>query len=124
MVWHDMTRWSPLLVKLRQAKITRKQSGSVLVLREGQEQCQFNGWWDEGSRPEVWQYDLTTGEVEYVPLNRNPPQFGGGATRVEVRPGKVLVEAGIFCGRPSVPMVYIREASFNAEEMLDAVRPS
>lgn len=66
-------------------------------------------YWDGGSRSDYFLIHIASKKV--TPLaHQSPPQFGGPRTDVIklLEPGYAIIEAGIFCGKPSTPTVYLR----------------
>jgi hypothetical protein len=65
--------------------------------------------WDGGSRSSYFKIHIESLAVEAMP-HYAPVQFGGEVTKpMAIDPGYAIVEAGIFCGKPATPSVYIRK---------------
>lgn len=65
-------------------------------------------YWDGGSRSDWFLVKLATKEVRPL-AHQNPPQFGGPKEDPiqPLEPGWALIEAGVFCGKPSTPTIYL-----------------
>ena len=64
-------------------------------------------YWDGGSRSDYFLVDLST--MRATALGHvSPPQFGGPKEDPvqHLQPGFAIVEAGVFCGKPSTPVVF------------------
>ena len=70
-------------------------------------------YWDGGSRSTYTAIRLADMAIETAP-QFNPPQFGGPASPpvVPLRQGYVIIEHGIFCGKPSEPTIYVHPSDF------------
>lgn len=66
-------------------------------------------YWDGGSRSEYYAVQLATMQKLAAP-HYDPPQFGGPtkSPQVEIPKGVIIVESGIFCGKPATPVIYVR----------------
>lgn len=85
-------------------KVSRKRSILVTITDQGTDN--FGTWWDEGSKRELAYLNITTGQI--IPINgTNPPQFGGKVVDVPHKEGYIIVDCGVFCGKPSYPKLYI-----------------
>lgn len=64
--------------------------------------------WDGGSRSDYFLVDLKTSEVSHLG-HWNPPQYGGPSEDpiFNLKSHQAVVEAGIFCGKPSTPTIYL-----------------
>jgi len=64
-------------------------------------------YWDSGSRSDYFLVDLKM--MQARPLaHYSPPQFNGPREDpvVNLEPHQAVVEAGVFCGKPSTPTIY------------------
>jgi hypothetical protein len=65
-------------------------------------------YWDSGSRDSYYLVNLVTRGV--VPLeHQSPMQFGGPRQGPQqlLEPGYAVIQAGVFCGKPATPVVYL-----------------
>lgn len=65
-------------------------------------------YWSEGSRSEYFMVNIKTKEI--VPMACvAPPQYGGPKEDpvAHLQPGFAIIEAGIFCGKPATPTIYL-----------------
>lgn len=64
--------------------------------------------WSGGSRSSWYRIRLSDNHVEPL-AHYAPAQFGGPAEppRLLLQPGTVVVEAGVFQGRPATPVIYV-----------------
>jgi hypothetical protein len=73
-------------------------------------------YWDGGSRSSYALVDTRRiGAIRTFPQYA-PPQFGGPQTtpRVDIQPGKAILERGFFCGKPSTASLTMSQSDFDA----------
>jgi len=92
-------------------KISRRRSVLVTITDQGTDL--FGTWWDGGSKRELSYLNIMTGAVTPI-AGTNPPQFGGKVVDVPHREGCVIVDCGVFCGKPSYPKLYIHPSDVGA----------
>lgn len=92
-------------------KISRRRSVMVSITDQGTDL--FGTWWDGGSRRELFYLSISTGQLTPLP-NINPPEYGGVVADVPHLDGHVIVDCGIFCGKPSYPKLYIHPSDVGA----------
>ena len=84
--------------------ISRKRSVNIIVSVDGCDNA--NTWWDEGSKRVLSYLNLLNGRLTLI-AGTNPPQFGGRVVDVPMKKGYAILDAGIFCGKPSFPILYL-----------------
>lgn len=99
------TTVSDPMVKSILAKIGSKKRSAYLFPTNS---VDYTGtYWDGGSRSKYTVIRLADMVTEAGP-QFNPPQFGGpGIITVPLPPGYVIVDHGVFRGKPAVPYIYV-----------------
>jgi hypothetical protein len=67
-----------------------------------------NTYWDGGSCNVYYTVDRSSGQSQLLP-RVPPPQFGGPDADpvVQLQSNQAVVRVGVFCGKPSTPVVYL-----------------
>lgn len=92
-------------------KLVGSKKRKAILARPTEKVVLSGTYWDGGSRSDYFLVDLKT--MQARPLaHYSPPQFGGPREdpAVELQPHQAVVEAGVFCGKPSTPTVYFHPA--------------
>ena len=92
---------------VRRLSGTRKREFN-LMLRSGSpitKDC--NSYWDGGSRDSYAVLDMNG---QYLKTPPSGDGFNKLADPYEIQPGTLLMETGVFCGKPSTPTFYGHES--------------
>jgi hypothetical protein len=105
----------PLLAKAL-SPFSRKRSA---IICEADSVTCSGTYWDGGS---ISRYVHLSrgGYIKHISAPSAPPQFGGAeAPHVEIRQGHIIVKLGTTAGKPSYPVVFIREEDLEAWGLAD-----
>lgn len=105
---------APELAALTKVVGSRKRSLTFTVCEEV---TLYGRYWSGGTRHEYFAVNIETKKVIKAPDCWNPLRNVENVT-VPIPEGIVIVEAGTFCGKPSVPHIYINP--INTAKLLPA----
>lgn len=86
--------------------VSRKQK--AFLARPTNQVSLSNTYWDGGSRSVYFLVHVDSGKVDCLPAVA-PAQFGGPKQDPvqALSPGYAVIDAGVFCGQPATPVVYL-----------------
>jgi len=87
------------LVSKKRKAIIARPSGSVRI---------SGTYWNGGSRSSYFLVHIASKRVQPL-AHHSPPQYGGPKEDPiqMLEPGYAVIEAGVFCGKPATPTVYL-----------------
>ena len=92
-------------------KLVGSKKRKAILARPTDKVTMGGTYWDGGSRSDYFLVDLKAMQARPLP-HVSPPQFGGPKEDpvINLEPHQAVVEAGIFCGKPSTPTIYLHPA--------------
>ena len=65
-------------------------------------------YWKGGSQSSFSVYNVLTNKTHYPETSSNPSEFGGKEKIYYLTPGDILIDCGIFLGKPACPKLYCK----------------
>lgn len=91
-------------------KLNYKKRTVYLVQGPTPKNKELRSYWDGGSRDYYSVYEIATGRIETMGSNHPFFERDKPSTLKELPPGFLLIETGVFCGKPSMMRIYSNEA--------------